>query len=445
MTQSTYRGGAILFLAFSFLAAFFISFSLLINDLETQSEIKGVPYDKQPGLNTWFEADTTHVHEAFTNSKTFWHKTNRHPLFPYVSLLPVKVMGLLGVPEEFAVCFTLAVGVGLFSCLFALTLVLTLGHRPLCWFMQALFFASSFFIFWAGICERFPMGGATIMATAAGAAYLSRKEKPSLPLAVFLNVVSLSVTISNWMFGVLLSLCFFPLRKVIRITGYSVVITAILWLGEGLFIEQLESPTHFDSWNKEFIFTDYAGSVFQKTSALLGHTVVMPEIHPYNFAGFQNMDGKGLGVQHSSPGGTGPLGFSLAVGWALLLITGALSWWRNTEKTPFDRFLSFSILGQLGIHFVYGTELFLYGPHVAPLLLLVTARGLGALERPKLKLALLALGLFVPLLALHNLARYTQARLLFLHHYEGKKEAVSPEATTKPHALSPEIPLRPSA
>ena len=149
--------------------------------------------------------------------------------------------------------------------------------------------------------------------------------------------------------------------------------------------------------------------------------------------------------EHSSPGGTGPLGFSLAVGWAFLLITGALSWWRNTEKTPFDRFLSFSIVGQLGLHFVYGTELFLYGPHVAPLLLLVTARGLGALDRSKLKLALLALGVFVPLLALHNLARYTQARALFLQDHEAREEAVDPESQTKPHALSPTITAEPSA
>lgn len=439
------RGGAIFFLAFSFLLAFLISLSLLINDLETQSQIKGIPKDSRPALSSWFEADTPHVHEAFTSTKTLWHETHRHPLFPYVSLLPVKVMGLLGIPEEFAVCFTLAVGVGLFSSLFALTLLLTLGHRPLCWFMQALFFASAFFMFWAGICERFPMGGATIMATAAGAAYFSRKKKASLPLAVFLNTVSLGVTLSNWMFGLFLSLCFFPLQKVIRITLYTVVIAAILWLGEGLFLEQTRSPANFSHWNGEFIFSDYAGSLFQKTAALLGHTVVMPEIHPYNFPGFAEPGGKGLGVQHSSPGGTGPLGFSLAVGWAFLLITGALSWWRNTEKTPFDRFLSFSIVGQLGLHFVYGTELFLYGPHVAPLLLLVTARGLGALDRSKLKLALLALGVFVPLLALHNLARYTQARALFLQDHEAREEALDPESQTKPHALSPAITAEPSA
>ena len=104
---------------------------------------------------------------------------------------------------------------------------------------------------------------------------------------------------------------------------------------------------------------------------------------------------------------------------------GALSWWANTTKTRFDRFLSFAIVGQVGLHLIYGTELFLYGPHIAPLLLLVVARGLGDLKRPTLRFALVTLSVFIPLLALHNITRYTEARALYMERYEaGKKETV---------------------
>ncbi|MEE3326029.1 MAG: hypothetical protein VX252_01705 [Myxococcota bacterium] len=446
VSNNAYDLRAIFFVAISFLIAFIVSFSLLVDQIDTQSSIKGLSWDKQPSLDIWFESDPPLVYESLTNAESFWHKTNRHPLFGYMGLAPVKIMGLLGVPEEIAVSFVLALGVGLLSGLFALTLLFTLGDRPLVWFMQALFFSSSSFIFWAGLCERFPMGGATIMATTAGAAYFSKQKKASLGVAVLLNIISLSVTISNWMFGVLLSLCFFKPRKVIQITAYTVVIAGLLWLGEGFFIKQFHSPVHMDSWNEKFLFNAYTGSVLQKMIVLLGHTIVIPEIHFYNFSGVKGMDTQTLlGVQHSSPGGTGALGLSLAVGWAFLLTAGALSWWKNTEKTAFDRFLSFSIVGQLGLHLFYGTELFLYGPHVAPLLLLVAARGLGDLQKPTLKLALLGLGVFIPLLALHNITRYTEARALYVERYEAKREQLNPDSTAEPSALRSTIPETPSA
>jgi hypothetical protein len=264
------------------------------------------------------------------------------------------------------------------------------------------------------------------MATTAGAAYYNQKEKMPMVAAVFLNVVSLSITITNWMFGLLLSLCFFKPKKAIRITVYTVLITSALWFLEGLFIIQFDSLIQVDSWSHKFIFNPYAGSVFNKLIVLLGHTIVIPEIHLYNFSGVTGMDTTGLlGVQHSSPGGSGGLELSLAIAWAFLLILGALSWWANTTKTRFDRFLSFAIVGQVGLHLIYGTELFLYGPHVAPLLLLVVARGLGDLKRPTLRFALVTLSVFIPLLALHNITRYTEARALYMERYEaGKKEIV---------------------
>ena len=107
----------------------------------------------------------------------------------------------------------------------------------------------------------------------------------------------------------------------------------------------------------------------------------------------------------------------------------------KTVKTPFDRFLSLAIVGQVVLHLIYGTELFLYGPHVAPLLLLVVARGLGDLKRSTLRLVLVGLSVFIPLLALHNIARYTEARVLYMERYEagrtGKAPPQSPQSASQ--------------
>ena len=426
MKQIEHRSGQTIFIAISFLIAFVVSLSLLVRQIDSQSYIPGIDWKKQPALDIWFEADPPFVYQSMTSTKTFLHQTNRHPLYVYLGVAPVKIMGLLGVPERLAVCLMLALGVGLSSAFFALTLLWTLGLRPLTWFIQALFFSSSSFIFWAGICERFPLGAATIMATTAGVAYYSQRDKMPIAAAVFFNVVSLSVTITNWMFGLLLSICFFKPKKVIRITAYTIVITSFLWLLEGLFIDQFDNLIQLDSWSHKFIFNPYAGNIFRKLLVLLEHTIVIPGIHLYNFSGVTGMDTTGLlGVQHSSPGGRGALEFSLAIAWAFLLIVGALAWWKKTVKTPFDRFLSFAIVGQLVLHLIYGTELFLYGPHIAPLLLLVVARGLGDLKRPTLRLALVSLCVFIPFLAFHNITRYTEARTLYMERYEaGKKKII---------------------
>ena len=429
MKYRKYRSGQTLFIVISFLIAFGLSFSLLVRQIDSQAFVRGLNWDKQPSLDIWFESDPPLVYESLTNTTTFWQKTNRHPLFVYLGIVPVKVMGLLGIPERMAVCLVLALGVGLSSAFFGLTLLFILGLRPLTWLIQALFFSSSSFVFWAGICERFPLGAATIMATTAGVAYYSQKERMPTSAAVFLNILSLSVTITNWMFGLLLSICFFKPGKVLRITAYTILIAGSLWLLEGLFIRQFDDLLQVDEWNQKFLLNPYSGSVLQKFLVLVSHTIVIPEIHLYNFSGVEGIETKGLlGVQHSSPGGSGALEFSLAMGWAFLLILGALTWWMKTAKTPFDHFLSFAIVGQLVLHFIYGTELFLYGPHVAPLLLLVVARGLGELKRPTLRYVLVGLGVFIPLLALHNIARYTEARDLYMERYEASRErAVQPE------------------
>ena len=419
MKNNERRSGQTIFIAISFLIAFGLSFSLLVRQIDSQAFVRGIQWDKQPSLDIWFESDPPLVYESLTNTVTFWQKTNRHPLFVYLGIVPVKIMGLLGVPERMAVCLVLALGVGLSSAFFALTLLLILGLQPLTWLLQALFFSSSSFIFWAGICERFPLGAATIMATTAGVAYYSQKERMPTAAAVFLNVLSLSVTITNWMFGLLLSLCFFKPGKALRITAYTLLIAGSLWLLEGLFIRQFDDLIQVDEWNQKFLLNPYSGSVLQKVLVLVSHTVVIPEMHPYNFSGVEGMNTKGLlGVQHSLPGGSGGLEFGLAIGWASLLILGALTWWMKTVKTPFDRFLSLAIVGQVVLHLIYGTELFLYGPHVAPLLLLVVARGLGDLKRPALRRVLVGLSVFIPLLALHNIARYTEARVLYMERYK---------------------------
>jgi hypothetical protein len=328
-------------------------------------------------------------------------------------------MGVVGIPAPMGVSLILAFGVGLMSGLFALTLVMTIENMLLIWLSQALFFASASFIFWSGICERFPFGSATILAVTAGVAYYTKKKSMPIPAAVILNIVSLSVTITNWMFGLLMTLQFFNIKKSIKVTIYALLITVLLWSMEQLFIEQRNSLLHIESWNQKFVLNSYAGPFYQKLVALLGHTIVIPTIHLYGFAeGIGAEAQEMLGVSHSMPGSGSLLANLLAITWSFIFVIGGFLWWRKKGKTTFDRFLFFAILGQITLHMFYGVELFLYGLHVVPLVLLLLVRGFNETTGTMRRSLVMALCLFVPLLAFHNINQYIEARALYLERYE---------------------------
>jgi hypothetical protein len=415
------RHSQILFIIGSFFFAFFISLTLLSEQINTQSYQNKISWKDQPALNIWFDSNPPLVYLAMTSRNTKSQMTNRHPLFPYVGILPVKTMGLLGIPEPLGVCLALAFGVGLMSGLFALTLAMTIKNVALMWLSQGLFFASSSFIFWSGICERFPLGSASILAVTAGVAYYSKKGRMPVMAAISLNVISLSITITNWMFGLLMTLSFFKIKTAIKVALLGFLLMAFFWLLEDLFIEQRNSLIHVNSWNQHFIFHSYPGSFFQKLITFLGHTVVIPSIHPYGFSeGIGAEAHEMLGVAHAKLGSGTLLGGLLATTWGLALIGAGVLWWLKTNKSIFDRFLLLAILGQVAFHMVYGVELFLYGLHIAPLILLFVCRGLDQVKGLPHRTLITALFLLVPLLAFHNIIGYIEARTLYLESYENR-------------------------
>ena len=447
--NSKASAGQVVFVVGSFLVGFLVSLTLLYYQIDSQVFQEGTRSDAQPALNVWFDSNAPLVYLAMTATDTKMQMTNRHPLFPYVGVLPVKAMWLLGIREAVAVCLVLAFAVGLMSGLFALILVWTIEGLALAWLWQLFFLASSSFVFWSGICERFPLGSATILSVTAGAAYYGKKDRMPVAAAVILNVMSLSITLTNWMFGLLLSWNFFKIKVAIKVSLYAISITLVLWLMEQLFIEQRNSLLYVDSWNQKFILGTYAGGVYQKLVALLGHTVVIPSIHLYGFAdGVTAESHQMLGVAQSAPGSGSLLGLLLVIAWSVFLIAGALSWWFKTEKNRFDHFLSLAILGQISLHMIYGAELFLYGLHIVPLVLLLVARGLNELKGMARQTLISSLCVFVPLLAFHNITGYAEARTLYLERYEARLHSPahtpSPDETRKregPQLSAPSEPL----
>ena len=85
--------------------------------------------------------------------------------------------------------------------------------------------------------------------------------------------------------------------------------------------------------------------------------------------------------------------------WAALLILGLIGVATDHEHKPLRLALGLSLLGQIALHLLYGSETFLYACHYGPLLVLAAAWSVRTrLRRLALVLALAA----VPLVALNN-------------------------------------------
>ena len=433
-------GVRVAFIFLSFAVAFGAAFSLLLPRIETQVWIQGYDWVHQPAMEIWFESDPPMVHDSLIDRTAEWQKPNRHPLFPFAGLFVVKLLCAAGIEESLAVCLTLAFGAGCASALMALNLLLMVRDKLLCLLMQALFLGSSSFLFWAGVCERFVIGSASILAVSAIAAISSSKRELNYGAAVAANVIAASITITNWMFGLFLSVCFYRPRRIYAALRDGFLIVTALWFLQGLVVTPNEHFLMLDRWNQLFIFNSYAGDISDKLRALVEHSIVIPKIHNHNFAVGDTIDATGLlGVQHSPSGSTGPVGLTLVIVWTFLLFVSSITWWRKREKTHFDRFILLGLAGQLLLHMVYGTELFLYGMHLAPLLILYVALGVNELRHFTRWAALAVLCLFVPALAWHNLSHLRTAEELFLERYQLNLQVDPAGANLPTHTSLPTI------
>ena len=86
----------VLFIGVSFLFPLVTSFWTLTNEIDSQAWIPEFSWRHQPALDIWFDSDPPLVYDSMTNTNARWQKTNRHPLFPYLGVIPVKAFGLLG-------------------------------------------------------------------------------------------------------------------------------------------------------------------------------------------------------------------------------------------------------------------------------------------------------------------------------------------------------------
>jgi len=259
-------------------------------------------------------------------------------------------------------------------------------------------------VFWLPTTETYVLGSTTLLVPLMLVAW-ERRARVSDGWYVVASALSLSVTTSNWMSGIVAACATRRLNRGVQITANALAVVVVLWgvqksvvPGSPFFIETV-GPSRF-------LFSEEAGGPIAITRALMFHSVVMPHVVVVPEAKW----GSRMSVQGAALGTSGAAGAVATILWAILLAAGLSYLWTGRRGSPVVTALLITTAGQSLLHLCYGEETFLYSMHVAPLL--VTCAAMATWTRHRRWVTPLA-AVLVVLLAINNFSMFAASIQFF--------------------------------
>jgi hypothetical protein len=257
-------------------------------------------------------------------------------------------------------------------------------------------------MFWFVVPERTPWGSLSIL-LGLGIIGMAQYRKLSERWFTIASAITLSMTVTNWMVGILASLTYFSWRRTLRISVTAFCLVTLLWAVEKLAFPN--TPFFLDNHREaRYLFRRETGGPVAIFNCFCFHSVVMPAVR-YAWVTSQSKHPI-LTVQLSRPGTGSPWGAVAVALWSALLGLGV---WGATSIRDHPRLktvLGLTLVGQLGLHLMYGTETFQYALHFGPLLVLLAA--FSTLTRARW-VALLLAGALLVCTGLNNSIQFTRA------------------------------------
>jgi len=374
----------------------------------------------QETMNIWFEGDMPRIFDNVTDRWGSHYRVRVHPLFSLVAYPPVYLVSAVGGLDTIPVLRGVMALVAYFWIMALFTLLRRLGLPR---FDAALFSllgaVSAASVFWFTAPDTYAFGSLTLI----GALLLilpGKEQGGHFMRHMMGGVLTLSMTITNWMLSIIASFLLLSWKRALLVCACALMLVACLWC-----LQKQVFP-HTDFFGLCFKEARYATASESMdpagvAGAFLFHTMVMPEIRVV--PKFGRPDWPVMTVQSSRPGSSGALGMVATVLWVSLL---GLGLWALVKVKRLGRFrwvLILSLLGQFGLHLVYGDETFLYALHFAPLL--VVFASLGSLTRARW-ISLVLAAMLVVTAGLNNSLQFKEATGYFQRYAPGL-ERVEPE------------------
>lgn len=343
--------------------------------------------------NFWFQSDLQRVVSNMLDTGISHYRTNVHPIYSLVVHPLVWLLSKVWPGTDLETVQRFQAGVaGLWALsLYALWRLMRFSRAEAAVFV--LFGLScSAAIYWFAIPETYGLGSLSLIQVLIVAAWGATRAV-SDRLLVISSAASLSITITNWMGGLALTVVKRPLKDAVRLGIRVLVIMAVLAVVQKIFFPT--ASLFFLGSREELSYINHkdGGTVLDKLAVLLAHLVVMPQqaTLPAPNAPYWMQ----TSVQHAALGSGGPWSLPALVAWIALLAAGIWGAVRSfAQQADVLKVLGLVLAGQVGLHLLYGDETFLYSLHVLPLLLTVAIFATRSpLKSGALLLAAVALGL----------------------------------------------------
>jgi hypothetical protein len=327
--------------------------------------------------NYWFDADPYRALHAIEDRWSPMHsRSDVHPLWSLFFVTPVmalaKLVGLRAAIAVYVAGSAALLGAALWIAMRS-TKLTRLDSALGC----LLFLSTASAWFWLGFPETFALGGVTVIVPLI---WLSLPRVPNdTVFGVVQSLLSLSVTITNWWFGLLAAALKLPWKSAIRVSFIAFGVGAALSVLQYLIYPN--SGSYFRFANE--VTNGYGapgGTAWQRVQALWAHSLAAPVpqlLSPTEAPPF----GLRLSRFQFSSIAHDPISLAYFAGWLMLLVLSC----RNAIKNVIPAHLSVFVAGGLGftfcLHLVYGPETFLYGLHIVPLLTIFATWSAQSRER----------------------------------------------------------------
>ena len=330
---------------------------------------------KSSGTDVWFEGNPWRTAGIMSNRlHPEAYVTDRHPLFPLLTFPAVRVAEImLHIKPVVATHLLIAIIAGLWVGTLFVLLRLTGCRRLDAMMFSLLATTSAAAVFWFTVPETYSLGSWTILLALLLLALARYHRVPSWGYFA-VNVMTLSVTVTNWMAAILVTFARRPWRQALGITVSAFLAVSLLWN-----VEKVGFPYATSFLNQHrathYFFQQESGGPLRIVASFVFHSMVMPHIEREPLSP-QDQKLSKMSVQHS-PLWSGSLLSVIATGlWVVLLGVGVWGAVRDEQNRPFVQVLGLTLLGQLVLHLVYGgEETFLYSLHWLPLLVILAAFG----------------------------------------------------------------------
>lgn len=326
-------------------------------------------------IDVWFDGDIPRVYGNMTERWSNHWRTRVHPLFS-LSTCPL-VYGLnrvAGIDPLTGVRMIMSLAASFWISGLYLLLRVIGCRRPDAVLFSVLGAISAASMFWSAVPTSYPFGSMSILLALILVA-LAEQRPPSSLWFLIVSALTLSFTITNWMAGIFATFASHPWRHALQVTANAFCLVILLWgvqklvfPSADLFLLRIN-----DLWFGEdkFLLHPQAGWPWHVIRSFVFHSMVMP-----TFSVLEQEDRPHwplMSVQPSSLGSGGPWSLVAIAAWTGLLLLGIWALWSMQTHHRLRLVLGLTLLGQLGLHLLYGYETFLYSLHFVPLLVVLAA------------------------------------------------------------------------